>query len=238
VFPPDGIAVIGDEVVAAYETGVTAYALSDGQPRWTVAADGGRAASGDGDLVAYYDVAATNTEVTALDAATGRLRWRARLPAPPAARPAFVDGDVLVVDAAGGLNRLRRDDGTTRYRVDLGCATCGSDTGSASQPTIAGGTVILGAGTDVVAVRPADGAIAWRHHTTAPISGSPMPAGANRVVIPIRSPPSLLELNASDGMAQTVPLPAEPGLRALSTGTLIITSAADGRIHAIKKLRR
>jgi outer membrane protein assembly factor BamB len=234
VEPVDGISLIGDLVVAADESGIAAFARSDGELRWRSPYAPARAASGEAGFVVAF---VGSDSVVALDVDDGSLKWRRQLLAMPSGRAAFMSGDVLIADADGFLSRLHGETGETVWRTDVvGCVRCGQASVVASQPTVVGSAVVVGTAVGVVGVGVNTGEVLWRYPTATPVQSSPLPSSAKSIAVAIADPPSIVELDVADGSpVKAWPTQAVPGPQVVITPRLAIVALADGRIHALRR---
>lgn len=104
------------------QSGVTATALSGGRAWSTdLTPAGGRSASVSGGGIAYEAghvyVTTGNSEVVALDAATGGVLWRQRTGAPVAGAPTVLDGVVYVTSRSANGFAIRASDGKLLWQA-------------------------------------------------------------------------------------------------------------------------
>jgi outer membrane protein assembly factor BamB/tRNA A-37 threonylcarbamoyl transferase component Bud32 len=118
----------------------------------------------------------SGARVFALDAVTGAERWRFEAPAvffsPPAHVPGagVTGGGVYVADYLGTVYALDPDGGCDRWRV-------ATEPRQSVEPVlVAGGAVMLGAGSAVYTLDAASGTPKWRFATQGEIVGSPVVA--------------------------------------------------------------
>jgi len=99
-------------------------------------------------------------EVMALDAATGEIRWRARLPAPARGGPAFADGRLFVPTIENQMVAISAEDGH-RLWIHRASPTPAVPFGLPT-PAIDGETVVAGfASGELTALRAMDGRVLW-----------------------------------------------------------------------------
>jgi outer membrane protein assembly factor BamB len=144
---------------------VSAHTLVDGRQRWratTTPEDesgvplGGGVAVADG--VAYAATGAA--ELLALDAASGSVRWRVRLPGAARGAPTVAGGRVFVVTIENQLVALSVEDGRRLWAHRAGVLI--TIPLGLPAPAVDGETVVAGFGTgELVAVRAADGRLLW-----------------------------------------------------------------------------
>jgi outer membrane protein assembly factor BamB len=170
--------VIAGGVVFAVDAwgNVSAHTLTDGRQRWradTTPEDesgvplGGGVAVVDG--VAY--VATSGAEMLALDAASGSVRWRVRLPTGVRGAPTVAAGRIFVTTADNQLLALASEDGR-RIWAHRGGSQVTMPLGLAA-PAVDGDTVVAGFGTgELVALRVADGRVLWSESLGAVGGGS------------------------------------------------------------------
>jgi outer membrane protein assembly factor BamB len=95
---------------------LVALALANGERVWTSkVATSWTPAAGDGRVYV-----ATNTQVRALDAATGREQWHTAIDQPLAVAPVFDTGWLFAGTTSGLLFALRASDGAVLWKMDLG----------------------------------------------------------------------------------------------------------------------
>lgn len=209
----DGVvyAVSGDGVVHALE-------LGSGQERWK--AELGTEASASplvvGNLVIAADEGGT---IHALARADGTSVWSVRTDGSVTGSPAIVDDRIIGATQSGSVYALEVATGKVAWRSPVG--------GPMSRSvTIAGGTIYVGVGGELVAVSANDGSIFWRV-TLATDGGVGTPTVAGGVVF------AALGLDGADEAAHAVgtfdALTGKPGWRYVSpTQAQIYTPAVAG----------
>jgi outer membrane protein assembly factor BamB len=151
------------------------------EPVWTFATDGPVRSSPllhDGTL--FFGSGDGN--LYALDAASGRERWRYATAGAVDGSPAWVRGGadtpalVVVASRDGSLHAVDAASGEARWRLPLGAELpfrWGWDF-ILSTPAVHGDTLYVGSGSgEVLAVGAADGAVRWRHATGGRVRSSP-----------------------------------------------------------------
>lgn len=115
--PPSGAPVLaGASVVMPLSTGViAAHALRDGALLWSTEVRAEQSLAADDERV----YVAAGEAIHALNAANGRVTWRAPLGATPTA-PALAHGGWVVAAAGGELIAIRASDGTVMWRKRVG----------------------------------------------------------------------------------------------------------------------
>ncbi|MGG5808976.1 PQQ-binding-like beta-propeller repeat protein [Falsiroseomonas sp. CW058] len=161
-----GPVIAGGRVYAVDAFGeVSAFALENGGRVWRTdtsredesagAMGGGVAVEGN---VAY--VATGLADVLALNAETGAVMWRVRIPAPARGAPAVANGRIFVPTVENQLLALSTEDGRrlwTHRAQPLVTLPLGLPT-----PAVEGETVVAGFGTgELTALRAADGRVLW-----------------------------------------------------------------------------
>jgi outer membrane protein assembly factor BamB len=121
-----------------------------------------------------YDING-NGDLTALDAATGHLKWGLQLPttADFVQTPPVIDGKSLYVSAEG-------DQGSATYQIDTTTRTITwafHEYGGVGLPAVAGGAVLIGAGCDTYLANALTGAQIW--HTNGQCIDGPAGAAAS-----------------------------------------------------------
>ncbi len=144
---------------------VSAFDLANGGRLWrtdTQAEDdrstniGGGIAEDGGTLY----VSTGRAEVLALEVATGKIRWRSKLPNAARSAPTIADGRVFVITLDGQMVALAVDDGKRLWAQQAAVA----DTQILGQgaPAYSDGLVVAGFGSgDLLALRAGSGAVAW-----------------------------------------------------------------------------
>jgi outer membrane protein assembly factor BamB len=159
--------VVGNGMVYAADAGgvVSAHAMADGGRVWrfdTTPEDEGSSDIGAGIAleggVAY--VATALAEVIALDATTGTLRWRVRMPAPARGAPTVAGGRIFVATIENQLVALSAEDGQ-RLWTHRGAPATTVPFGLPA-PAVEGEIVVAGFSTgELTACRVADGRVVW-----------------------------------------------------------------------------
>ena len=144
---------------------VRAFRLADGRPLWkfdTREGDedstnvGGGLGVDSGTLYAVNGLAAT----TALDAATGKMKWKLHLPAPTRSAPTIADGRLFVTTIDDKLYALAADDGRTLWTHQA--ASASTTLLGQPAPAYSAGIVIAGFGSgELAALRGDGGDVAW-----------------------------------------------------------------------------
>lgn len=136
--------VAGDLVVVAAGPQVQAYALANGSLVWQQAVPGAVGASSPAVFEGLLLVGTQQSQVFALDAATGRLRWETTLEEGPIESSLAVDAASGLAFIGTGHNRvvaLEARTGVVRERVTLGQSDAGV---WHSSPALHGGSVYIG----------------------------------------------------------------------------------------------
>lgn len=223
--PVRGFAVVGDRVYAATDRRggkVAALALRDGRELW--ARQVGAVAYTPlvaGDVVV---VAADSGTVTALDAATGAVRWSARLAGSIAAPPAAADGAVLVATRADTLYHLEPASGAILARTPLPARV--------SAPLVARGDVMLVPlySGEVAGFDPAARVIRWRAEVGAPVLAAPVVARDGDAYV-LTEEATIWRIPAGSGAAEGVVELGGAALGALTlAGEQLIVGRLDGAL--------
>ncbi len=144
---------------------VAAHALADGARRWsrdTTPEDENAVPLGGGVAVAggVVHVATAASQLLALDAASGEVRWRVRLPAPARGAPTVAGGRIFVPTVENHLVAFSAEDGRRLWThraqpvttLPLGLPA----------PAVEGEAVVAGFGTgELFALRARDGRLLW-----------------------------------------------------------------------------
>jgi outer membrane protein assembly factor BamB len=144
---------------------VSAFDAASGDRQWNTVtqADDDRSTNVGGGLGAVGKTLFATTgrgETLALEAATGKIIWRAPIDAPARSAPTIVENRVFVVTLDGRTVALRADKGTRLWNYQA-TATPTSVLGEPA-PAYADGTLVCGFGSgDLVALRADSGTLAW-----------------------------------------------------------------------------
>ena len=161
-----GPVIAGGRVIAVDAFGiVSAHALENGGRLWRTdtarenesagAVGGGVAVEGD---TCY--VATGLADVLALDAATGAVRWRVRVPTPTRGAPTVAGGRIFVPTVENHLLALSLEDGRRLWTHRAGAQT--TLPFGLPAPAVEDETVVAGFGTgELVALRVSDGRLLW-----------------------------------------------------------------------------
>ena len=161
-----GPVIAGGRVIAVDAFGiVSAHALENGGRLWRTdtarenessgALGGGVAVEGD---TCY--VATGLADVLALDAASGAVRWRVRVPTPTRGAPTVAGGRIFVPTVENHLLALSVEDGRRLWTHRAGAQT--TLPFGLPAPAVEGETVVAGFGTgELVALRASDGRLLW-----------------------------------------------------------------------------
>jgi eukaryotic-like serine/threonine-protein kinase len=177
-----GPAVTSDAVFfTALDGSIYAVARRDGKLRWRVRTGAEAALPWGHEGTDYYSsslvvaaglviVGSGDGSVYALDAASGRQRWRVRTGGRVRSSPAVVDGTVYVGSFDGVFYTLDARTGAERWRyategASLASQRYGYDRRSIqSSPAVAGGTVYVGSRDGhLYALGASDGTLKWRY---------------------------------------------------------------------------
>jgi outer membrane protein assembly factor BamB len=177
-----------------YVTEVYALRTQDGSVIWHYQAAGtaGNLAVANG--LVYVPLAhSTLSPLLALDAATGAVRWQARLPGTSNSTPTVVNGLVIFTDSTGWVYALQAATGALVWSYRL------ATPGEASTLAAANDLIYVGA-TDgsMVALRAKDGTLRWRVHL-ADIAFVPVVAQGMLYAVPDEGNYPLYALRASAG---------------------------------------
>lgn len=247
-------AVGGGKVFAAARDGsIFAVDLRTGARRWRVATGADLALpwgheSGDHYISspAYVDgtviVGAGDGGVYALDAATGRRKWRASTEGRVRSSPAIANGRVYVGSNDGRVYCFDLSSGARRWTYDtegttLKSGSYGFDRRSIqSSPAVADGVVYVGARDGFLyAIGADDGKLHWRYdHKVSWVITSP--AVGDRVVYAGSSDGHFTQALDSSGnerwrFSADVPVWSSPAV----AGALVYFGDAAGRIHAVDR---
>lgn len=122
----------------------------------------------------------SGSSVFALDARSGRERWRFRTPTQIFATPAVSRG-LLYVHARGDhVYALRAADGSVAWKVPAPSAqgeTSAFADMAKSSPAVARGKVYVGVGRELLALDAGTGAVRWRQPTGGAVDSSPLVVG-------------------------------------------------------------
>lgn len=193
VYLPLSGVVDGSSGEPIHEPKVRAYALDDGDERWTTPMPerGLRlAVGGDTVVVVSHGFDGSGT-VLGLSSGAGAELWRQDVSGGFFRSPAVADGTVYVPDTDGRLRALALADGSERWATDAGDGvaaadgavyaggdrlvaldpadgserwTVESDEGTFGTPAVGDGAVYVGGNwADLSAVDPADGTVRWSH---------------------------------------------------------------------------
>ncbi len=144
---------------------VTAYDIGNGGRIWRVETqtEDDRSTNVGGGIAVDGDTLYAGTgraEVLALEAATGKIRWRKTLSTPVRSAPTVAEGRIYVLTLDNQLHALAVDDGRRLW----GYQASAPDTSVLGLPAAAyaEGVVVAGFGSgDLVALRAATGSVAW-----------------------------------------------------------------------------
>jgi outer membrane protein assembly factor BamB len=150
------------------------------------------------DGVAY--VGAHDRFVYAIDVEAGTLRWRRPALGPVFASPAVADGTVFVVSEDPATAQIRvvalaADSGKRRWSYER---QTGARLGS-SAPTVSGGTVYVGLGDSVLAIRASSGKELWSSPLRAALSPLTSPALSGQALLVCDDDGSLYRFDARTG---------------------------------------
>ena len=161
---PSAPVVAGGRVFATDDLGISAYQAVDGTPIWRFGWDDPidsstpRLAVADGELIAANDDCNSNSDpdgaITALDVASGQVRWHVRTDIPIVT--VAVDRGVAVVSGES----LSDEQATIAYRTTDGHPLW-TRTGYSSSGVSANGTLLLTRSSATVAVAITTGAVLW-----------------------------------------------------------------------------
>lgn len=153
-------------------------------------------------------------EVSAMDHATGEMRWRVRLSGPIVAPPTMAGDRVLVADAEKRLWALSLEDGSARWVRELGDMVT-------AAPLVAAGQVVVASDDGLVtALDLADGRTAWSVERPSSVRSAPALDGEHVVVAD----------GAGEVTAYALDDGAEVWSRALDGGLLAGPAVSDGRV--------
>ncbi len=179
----------------APDTATLVYALrvQDGSVLWHYQAAGYPSAKNftvaDGAVYLPLD----NASLLALDAATGTVRWQARLPGKGTSTPTVADGLVIISANTGSVQALRTDTGALAWSYTIKTLDWASSPATTRDLTYASG-----ADGSIVALRTKDGAPRW-HVRPAQTASMLVMAQGTLYAMPVGGPVSLYALRASDG---------------------------------------
>jgi outer membrane protein assembly factor BamB len=168
---------------------------------------------------------AANDEVHALDAATGRRRWRAAIAQSPAASMGYASGTLIVPTASNEILAFAALDGRLIWKYPLGTAL------RPSALTVAPGVVYLSLeGSRVVSLSVADGRVLWTRTLDGTLT---VPAVATGLVIVGSTNNSFYALDAGSGAIKwTWPTGADAVGAAADEGLVFLT-ALDNTLKAV-----
>lgn len=253
---PPPVLADGDLAVATIAGRLLAVDARSGKVRWTfprdLAADAALVSPGasvGGRILALrYRSAARDegtTEIVAIDARTGAPLWTTPLTSHYAGNPfaggrlapapAVTPDGVVVADGLGHLAGVDPDDGTVLWQRSLPAGAPRATAPAWPLPApyeITDGTVAFVApgGTDLLAIRAVDGAIAW----TSPLEGARwvLPAGEGRAILVSRVGAVLLAPDGSRISSWNLPVPPI-GRPAVLGGSLWVAESEGIRAYAI-----
>lgn len=237
---------------------VTAYDVANGGRIWRVEtqAEEDRSTNVGGGIAMDGDTLYAGTgraEVLALEAATGKIRWRKPVSTPVRASPTVADGRIFVLTMDNQLQALAVDDGHRLW----GFQARAPETGvlGLPAPAYSDGLVVAGFGAgDLVALRASSGSVAWSDSLAATggrnslldlsaVRGLPVVAdgrvyagslGGLTLALDVRTGRRLWEREIATG---DTPWLAGDWLFLLATsGHLAALSRADGRIAWVTEL--
>lgn len=228
-----GPAVTGD-LVEVVENGGTLHAVDrdTGQERWQTAIGPMRFCSSIPVAPDNGLVYVSGTGLTAIDAATGKVRWRA--PAPigtgrvgRVSSPAVADGRVFVGSADGSLYALDADSGEVRWRFAAGSPV-------STSPAVVAGVVYFGNDDGTLfAVRTDTGSLVWSAKVGRWLDESSPAVVGGRVFI-VSESRVLVALDGATGEENwrfAVPSGSETW-PVVATGVVYLGSK-DGTVHAL-----
>lgn len=112
-------------------------------------------------LTDHAVLCATDDDIVAIDAYSGRELWHAGVIAPAACPVNLVDDTVIAWTADGLLHGLESERGVTRWERPVGKPGRG-------ELTVAGNTVVVATSSHVLGVGPRDGKVRWQASLVAP----------------------------------------------------------------------
>lgn len=168
-----GVLLLGEDLVAAFHDGsVRRLAQADGAELWHVVPDSGAAFAASPVLLPDDAVAVADDRgrVTAIEAASGRVRWTAELGAPVPATPAAAEGRLFVPTAGGRLVALEAATGEVLWALEAA-----SPLVRFAAPSVAGGLVVVGASDGRMrALEAATGEERWSFRTDGNFAAAPL----------------------------------------------------------------
>ena len=237
---------------------VTAFDAARGGRIWQLdtQAEGDRGSNVGGGIAVDGDTLYVGTglaELLALEAATGKIRWRKTLGTPVRAAPTIADGRMFVLTLDNQLQALATGDGRRLW----GYQAVAPETGvlGLPAPACADGMVVAGFGSgDLVALRAASGSVAWSDSLAAArgrnslldlsaVRGLPVVAdgrvyaaslGGQTVSLDVRSGRRLWEREIATG--DTLWLAGDWLFLLATGGRLAAVARADGRIAWVTEL--
>lgn len=215
-------AVLSDRIVLGGADGtIRAFGLANGNPRWTFYAASGHAVYTRAAANLVYAVTGGG-EVFAVDAGTGRQRWRADTKTTFRAQPA-IGPDRLYASGDSALHAYRLDDGTHRWQVPAGGRI-------RTGPALVGSVAVVAGGDGRLYMAGRNGDLRRKPRLGAP-AGGPIAAG-DAACVPLADGSVRCVRTADGKKLARITLPGTKLSAPIPGDGVIFAAGADGSVGA------